>query len=232
MATGGHTSGVIVQIYSLTSVADVEACAAAGVDHIGVAAGDQAVPASISNERARELFGRWPDGPNRRTSALSVHTEPDDIVDYAHDVDPDILHICSETHAVGVEATAAIRDRLDDGIDLMKAIDVAGPEAIEAARAFAPASDWLLLDTATPDVQGVGASGETHDWSVSREIVERVDVPVVLAGGLGPENVAEAVSRVRPAGVDSYTHTSASTRRKSPEKVRAFAEAAREAAAE
>jgi len=221
---------MLVQIYSLTSVSDVEACEAAGVDHVGVAAGDQDVPAAISNERARRLFKRWPEGPTRRTSALSVHTDPDEIVDYARAVDPDILHVCSETYAVGVAETRAIRDRLDD-VDLMKAIDVGGPEAVEAARDFAPVSDWLLLDTATPDVQGVGASGATHDWSVSREIVETVDVPVILAGGLGPENVAEAVRTVRPAGVDSYTHTSASERRKDPRKVRAFAENAREAAA-
>jgi len=221
---------MLVQIYSLTSVRDVEVCEAAGVDHIGVAAGDQAVPASISTERARELFDRWPDGPDRRTSALSVHTHPDEIVDYARAVDPDVLHVCSETDAVDVAETRAIRDRIGD-INLMKAIDVEGPAAVEAARDFAPVSDWLLLDTATPDVEGVGASGAIHDWSVSREIVETVDVPVVLAGGLGPENVAEAVRTVRPAGVDSYTHTSESERRKDPAKVRAFVENAREAAA-
>jgi phosphoribosylanthranilate isomerase len=219
---------MLVQIYSLTSLEDVEACEAAGVDHIGVAAGDQPVPAAISNDRARELFDRWPD--DRRTAALSVHTDPDDVVDYARTVDPDILHLCPETYAVDVAETRRIRDRLD-GVDLMKAIDVGGPEAVEAARDFAPVSDWLLLDTATPDVAGVGASGATHDWSVSREVVETVDVPVVLAGGLGPENVAEAVRTVRPAGVDSYTHTSESERRKDPEKVRAFVETAREAAA-
>jgi phosphoribosylanthranilate isomerase len=219
---------MLVQIYSLTSVPDVEACETAGVDHVGVAAGDQAVPAAISNERARELFDRWPD--DRRTAALSVHTDPGDVVDYARAVEPDILHLCPETYAVDVAETRRIRDRLD-GVDLMKAIDVGGPEAVEAARDFAPVSDWLLLDTATPDVAGVGASGATHDWSVSREIVEAVDVPVVLAGGLSPENVAEAVRTVRPAGVDSYTHTSESERRKDPEKVRAFVETAREAAA-
>jgi phosphoribosylanthranilate isomerase len=222
---------MLVQIYSLTSPADVEACAAAGVDHVGVAAGDQDVPASISNERARDLFERWPDGPDRRTSALSVHTHPDAIVAYARAVDPDILHICSDTYAVDVAETRRVRERLPDGTDLMKAVDVAGPAAVEAARAFEPVSDWLLLDTATDDVEGVGASGRTHDWSVSREVVDAVDVPVVLAGGLGPDNVAEAVRTVRPAGVDSYTHTSASERRKDPEKVRAFAENARRAAA-
>jgi phosphoribosylanthranilate isomerase len=47
----------------------------------------------------------------------------------------------------------------------------------------------------------------THDWSISRMIVESVRTPVILAGGLGPDNVKEAIWSVRPAGVDSKTRT-------------------------
>jgi phosphoribosylanthranilate isomerase len=50
-------------------------------------------------------------------------------------------------------------------------------------------------------------SGETHDWNISREIVRQIKIPVILAGGLSPENVAEAISHVQPWGVDSLTHT-------------------------
>jgi len=78
-------------------------------------------------------------------------------------------------------------------------------------------------------VPGVGATGETHDWSISRRIVERVDVPVILAGGLGPDNVAEAIRTVEPAGVDSYTETSRTERRKDIARSRAFVRAARSA---
>lgn len=221
---------MIVQIYSLTTLADVEACAAVGIDHIGVAAGGQDVPAAVSTERARELFDRWPDDPGNRTAALSVHTDPDTVIEYGRAVQPDILHVCSDTYALDQETTATIRSRLPDGTDLMKSIEVTGPESVAAAEEFAAVSDWLLLDTATTEVQGVGASGRTHDWSVSRTIVEAVEVPVVLAGGLGPANVTEAIETVRPAGVDSYTHTSTSERRKDPEKTRMFADRARTAA--
>jgi phosphoribosylanthranilate isomerase len=75
----------------------------------------------------------------------------------------------------------------------------------------------------------VGASGLVHDWSVSASVVAAVDVPVFLAGGLGPENVVAAIERVRPAGVDSETRTSrdGDRRRKDPDRVRRFIELAR-----
>ncbi len=219
---------MLVQIYSLTAPADVDALVDLGVDHFGVAAGEQDVPARVSIERARALFDRVPE--DRRTVALTVRTEPEAILGLAEALRPDVLHVCSDTEAVGVAETAELREALPAGTELMKAIDVAGPEAVALAERYAPVSDWLLLDTAAPDVPGVGASGETHDWSVSAEIVEAVDAPVILAGGLGPDNVAEAVRTVRPAGVDSYTRTSRTERRKDLEKVRRFAEAARAAA--
>ncbi|MBT5427608.1 MAG: phosphoribosylanthranilate isomerase, partial [Bacteroidetes bacterium] len=48
----------------------------------------------------------------------------------------------------------------------------------------------------------LGGTGKTHDWNISREIVEQVDTPVFLAGGLNPDNVVEAIEIVKPFGVD------------------------------
>lgn len=81
----------------------------------------------------------------------------------------------------------------------------------------------------------VGATGLVHDWTISAAITGAVRAtPVILAGGLGPENVAEAIERVGPAGVDSETRTSltADRRRKDLAKVRAFIDHARRAARE
>ena len=75
----------------------------------------------------------------------------------------------------------------------------------------------------------VGATGLTHDWSLSAQIVDEVQTPVILAGGLGPDNVAAAVRQVRPAGVDSETNTSRpdDRRRKDPDRVQRFVRLAR-----
>lgn len=114
---------------------------------------------------------------------------------------------------------------------VMQAVSVTGPEGVGVARAYAEICDFLILDTQAPDIPGIGASGRTHDWSVSRAIVDSVRVPVILAGGLSPENVADAIRAVLPWGVDSLTHTNEVLPdggfRKAMDKVAAFVAAAR-----
>lgn len=219
---------MIVQIYSLTTAEDVRTMVGHGVDHLGFAVDEEGVPARLSLAEGRRLFDLVPE--DRETVALTIREDVDAILAKVEALPPDVLHLCSDTEAISVEEQREIREGLPDDVDLMKAIEVGGPEAVEAARRYAPMSDYFILDTATPDVPGVGASGETHDWSVSRDIVEAVDVPVILAGGLDPDNVADAVREVRPAGVDSYTGTSRSERRKDRDAVEAFVRNARAAA--
>ena len=89
----------------------------------------------------------------------------------------------------------------------MQAVSVDDTSAIEFSKEYEKVSNYLILDTSTKNVQGVGASGEIHDWDISKKIVEHVNIPVILAGGLSPENVQNAISKVRPWGVDSLTHT-------------------------
>ena len=79
--------------------------------------------------------------------------------------------------------------------------------SIATAASYQGVADFLLLDSWDPGTGQFGALGRTHDWSLSRRIIEEVGIPAILAGGLGPENVAEAIAVVRPAGVDSKTKT-------------------------
>lgn len=121
-------------------------------------------------------------------------------------VGPDILHLCGPTGSVGPSDVTVLRARLPD-VAIMQAIAVTGPESLEEALSYASVADFLILDSVSPDIDGVGAAGIVHDWTVSAEIVNAVDIPVVLAGGLSPMNVEAAVAAVRPWGVDSLTHT-------------------------
>ncbi|MFZ5432227.1 MAG: phosphoribosylanthranilate isomerase, partial [Calditrichota bacterium] len=90
------------------------------------------------------------------------------------------------------------------GISLVQVIHVTGPEALDEALAAAPQVNGLLLDSGNPtlEVKQLGGTGRTHNWEISREIRIRSQVPVFLAGGLNPDNVAEAVRMVEPFGVD------------------------------
>lgn len=73
------------------------------------------------------------------------------------------------------------------------------------AEAWASSVDYFLTDTFDPDTGASGATGKTHDWELSRRLAEALPKPLILAGGLRPENVGEAIRRVRPAGVDAHT---------------------------
>jgi len=88
------------------------------------------------------------------------------------------------------------------GIQLVQVVHVTGPSSIEQAVAWAELADALLLASGDPARRELGGTGRTHDWGLSRKIVDRVTVPVWLAGGLHPGNVAEDIRQVRPYGVD------------------------------
>lgn len=114
---------------------------------------------------------------------------------------------------------------------LMLTVPVHGPDSARLAHRLAEFADYVLLDTKHPETGTVGATARTHDWGMSAAIVAALDIPVILAGGLGPRNVKDAISAVRPFGVDSETRTSmdADRRRKDLAKVEAFIDLARAA---
>jgi phosphoribosylanthranilate isomerase len=90
------------------------------------------------------------------------------------------------------------------GVSLVQVVHVAGREALDEAVSVSGKVDALLLDSGNQKlaVKELGGTGRRHDWAISRAIVSAVDVPVFLAGGLNPDNVAEAIETVRPFGLD------------------------------
>ena len=104
-----------------------------------------------------------------------------------------------------------------------------GTELEAEVTAFAPHVDGFITDTFDPATGASGATGKTHDRAVSRRLVELSPRPVILAGGLTPENVGRAIRTVRPAGVDVHTGVEDRNGRKDPRRVRAFVAEAEEA---
>jgi phosphoribosylanthranilate isomerase len=93
------------------------------------------------------------------------------------------------------------------GVSIVQVIHVGDEGALEEALRVAPHVDGLLLDSGSSisPAKQLGGTGRPHDWAASREIRDRVGVPVFLAGGLTPENVGDAIRQVRPFGVDVCT---------------------------
>lgn len=121
---------------------------------------------------------------------------------------------------------------LDSSLFVIKSLVVRdnNQNALEdEVHSFSPNIDAFITDTYDPASGAWGATGKTHDWQVSRRLVEISPRPVILAGGLGPENVARAITEVRPAAVDAHTGVEGPDGRKDLQLVRAFVEQARAA---
>ena len=108
--------------------------------------------------------------------------------------------------ALDASAYPALREALP-GIALVQVIHVRDESAVAEAVGVAPMVDGLLLDSGNPSasVRELGGTGRVHDWALSRRIVAEAPCPVFLAGGLNPDNVADAIRHVRPYGVDLCT---------------------------
>jgi len=179
-----------VKVCGHTREADIRASVTAGVDAVGViSAVPVDTPREVSRERAAELLDAVPPlvsgvlvtMPETVAEArkLVATTEPDAIQVHGT-LDPD------EVEALATAIPQSVLVALDHDADL---------------DAYADAAGGLVVDSL--DAEGGGGTGRTHDWERTAEVVERVDVPVVLAGGLTPENVDAAVDTVRPFGVDT-----------------------------
>jgi len=118
-------------------------------------------------------------------------------------------------------------------IEIIKSLIVRNGNPIDdltaAMMRFSPHVDGFITDTFDPDTGASGATGKVHDWNISRRLAELSEKPVILAGGLKPENVREAIRFVRPAGVDVHTGVEHEYGRKDPLRVRQFVAEARAA---
>jgi phosphoribosylanthranilate isomerase len=128
------------------------------------------------------------------TSALSAN----DVLELVEVIEPSAVQL---THLENPEEIRIICDRAPH-VSVLPVVYVADSSSIELARSLSEVADRLILDTAPAGSRRRGATARTHNWRVSRRIVEQISCPVVLAGGLTPGNVGRAIRQVQPWGVD------------------------------
>jgi len=216
---------MLVQIYEVQTPEEAAALARRGVDHVGVLVGDGVFPRELPVEQAKAIFAATPPGTKR--VALSLSAEWAEVARVTRETQPDIIQIQAATEDFPVAMTRALKAQFPE-ILIMRAIPVIDETSVEIARSYQGVADFLLLDSHDTGSRQFGALGRTHDWSLSRRIVNGVSIPAILAGGLSPDNVAEAIAAVRPVGVDSKTKTDrADGAGKDLDKVRRFIAAAK-----
>ena len=195
---------MLVQIFEVQTPDEAAALVRLGVDHIGVLVGDGVFPRELSVAQAKEIFAVVPAGKKR--VALSLSADLEEVARVVQETRPDIVQVQAAIDEFSVAMTRALKTRFPQ-VPIMRAIPVIDETSIDIAASYQGVANFLLLDTWDPGTRQFGALGRTHDWGLSRRIVDDVGISTILAGGLGPENVAAAIAEVRPAGVDSKTKT-------------------------
>jgi phosphoribosylanthranilate isomerase len=132
---------------------------------------------------------------------------------------------------IAIDELAALR-RLRPDLFIVKSLVVGREDPSELFALAATCSRWVdafITDTFDPETGAEGATGHVHDWEISRRLVAATPRPVILAGGLRPDNVAAAIRAVRPAGVDVHTGVEDAAGRKDAALVARFVAEARAA---
>lgn len=197
-----------VKICGITRPADARAAAEAGADAIGLVFYPQS-PRYLSGERAIEIRDALP--PFVQTVALFVNPDAAQVAQVIGRVRPALLQFHGEE-------TAQFCAQF--GVPFVKAYRVKrgakpGSDLLEYLRPFSSAAAWLL----DSHVEEYGGIGERFDWSI---VPRRLERPLILSGGLAPDNVAEAIRRLRPWGVDVSSGVESAKGIKDPAKIAAF----------
>lgn len=189
---------VRVKICCISSAPEVAIAVKHGASAVGLVSAMPSGPGVTAESRIAELAGMVP--PGMGSFLLTSKTNAEDIIDQQRYCRVNTLQLVDEMET---RSLIRIRESLP-GIGLVQVIHVMGDISLTQAKAVQPYVDALLLDSGNPNlaIKQLGGTGRVHDWEISREIVKSATKPVYLAGGLNPGNVAEAIRRVRPFGVD------------------------------
>ncbi len=221
---------ITVQIYEVQTPDEAEQLIQLGVDHVG------SVIASQDNWKISQVRDtiRLIAGSDAKSSLIPLFSNPDEILRVIEFYTPDIIHFCEaltfnnnmlKTCEKPMRLQENVKKRFPE-IKIMRSVPIAQPgkgdnvSVVAMARILEPVSDYFLTDTLMVNesepcadhqpVKGfVGITGQTCDWNAAAQLVRSCRIPVILAGGMSPENVFDGILQVRPWGVDSCTRTNA-----------------------
>ena len=200
---------------------DIDTCVAAGVDALGFLVGITHVAEDkIDIHFARNLISDI--SSPVLTVAVTHYTEVKEIVDICSYLNVSVVQIHAD---VSPEVVQSVRNELSY-LKIIKAFHVGENANVDFIKNYIDTIDAILLDTRTKD--RLGGTGITHDWNISRKIVEVFEgYRVILAGGLNSSNLSNAMGAVKPWGVDVNTGVETISGAKDPNKVKEFVEIAK-----
>jgi len=187
-----------VKICCIASIEEAWMAIDAGASAIGLVSAMPSGPGPIPESLIAEIAATVPPGVS--SFLLTCKQDAASIIDQQRRLRVNTIQICDR---LPQGSHKELREALP-GVSLVQVIHVTGPEAVDEAIAVAPHVNAVLLDSGNQllAIKELGGTGRTHDWSLSRRIREAIDVPLFLAGGLNPTNVAAAIREVQPFGID------------------------------
>jgi phosphoribosylanthranilate isomerase len=209
----------IIQIAGVADRAESMMLVEAGVHQIGFPLGLPVHKEDISAEDAAKIIRLLP--PPASAVLITYLNRAEQILDLCNKI---------EAHKVQLHGGISLKEivrlkSLAPELTVIKSLIVEDNNFTElksSIAAFGPHCDAFMTDTYDPATGACGATGKTHDWEISRRLVDISPRPVMLAGGLNPENVRKAIAHVRPAAVDAHTGVEGPDGRKDAALVRAF----------
>ena len=187
-----------VKICCCKSIEEARLAIRYGASAVGLVGNMPSGPGPIDDELIRKIAGNVP--PPIATFLLTSETKPEAVVKHYHRAQTSTIQIVDELELMRYDI---LRKHLPH-VKLVQVIHVIDNDSVTQAISVAKQVDAILLDSGNPNlpIKEFGGTGRTHDWDLSREIVESIETPVFLAGGLTHENVKEAISTVQPFGID------------------------------
>jgi len=187
-----------VKICCIASTAEADLAILAGADALGLVSAMPSGPGPIPESDIASIVRHV--GDRAATVLLTSRQDAEGIGAQFDRIRPTVVQLVDE---LAEREYTALRASHPTAV-LMQVIHVRDRHSLDEALRAAPFVHAILLDSGNPaaDVKELGGTGRVHDWAVSRAIRDAVDLPLFLAGGLRASNVADAISAVRPFGVD------------------------------
>ena len=187
-----------VKICCISSEKEAQMAINAGASALGLVGHMPSGPGVIDDELIKKIAAVVPKSID--TFLLTSETKASDIIAHHQKVKTTTVQIVDAlTEGSHQDIRAALPNTR-----IVQVLHVFDEKSVKEAVEVAPFVDAILLDSGNPNlsIKELGGTGRVHNWKWSKAIVESVNVPVYLAGGIGQHNVVQALEKVRPFGVD------------------------------
>ncbi|MFJ8955186.1 phosphoribosylanthranilate isomerase [Streptomyces sp. NPDC102381] len=219
----------LVQVAGIIDAKEASLLVEEGVDWLGFPLRLPSGKDDISEQDATEIIGGL--SVPHAGVLISYLTDADEVSAFTRQLGVTAVQLHGDVHADQLRKLKEIRPDLYVLKSLVVREDNA-EELLTLVDEVAESVDMFITDTFNPATGAKGATGLTHDWNVSAELVRRSPKPLMMAGGLTADNVADAIRAVRPAAVDAHSQLEGADGRKDRAKVARFVAESRRAFAE